>query len=38
LIPNNEGDVSLQKEAPMFESDVELRGRQSDESDKDLTE
>ena len=34
----NKGKVSLQKEAPMFESDVQLSGRKTDESEKDLTE
>jgi len=38
LIPNNEGKVSLQKEAAMFESHVLLRGRQGNGSEKDLTE
>jgi hypothetical protein len=28
----------LKKEVPMFESDVLLRGRQNDQSEKDLTE
>jgi hypothetical protein len=38
LIPNNEGKVSLWREAAKFESDIYLRGRQSDDSEKDLTE
>jgi hypothetical protein len=36
--PPNEGKLSLHKETAMFERDVWLRGRQSDESEKDLTE
>jgi hypothetical protein len=37
LIPNTEGKVSLKKNAVMFESDLNLRSRQSNKSEKDLT-
>jgi hypothetical protein len=34
---NNEGKVSMYKKAHIFESNVYLSGRQSDESEEDLT-
>jgi hypothetical protein len=33
-----QGKTSFQKEAAMFESDSKLRARQSDKSEKDLTD
>ena len=36
LIPNNECNISWQKEVPMFESDISQRGKVTDKSKKDL--